>query len=172
MKVFGCLCFASIHDQDKLSPTSIPSVFFGYPHTQKGYKLYSLETKQVFVSRHVIFHEHLFPFCTSFSNLYSIPDSTQTSTNDPFWCSAVNPYSTISIFDKAPVVDFNSQLDPIPGPLGSAANTATVSKHHMSHYLTYDNLPTEHQLFMVYITPHSEPAFYHQAISNPYGLKQ
>lgn len=36
--------------------------FLGYPHGQKGYKLSNLDTKQHFVSQHVVFHETVFPF--------------------------------------------------------------------------------------------------------------
>lgn len=62
LKTFGCLCFASVHTTDKLAPRAIKSVFLGYPLTQKGYKLLNLDTLQVFVSRHVVFHEDNFSF--------------------------------------------------------------------------------------------------------------
>ncbi|GJT34972.1 retrovirus-related pol polyprotein from transposon TNT 1-94 [Tanacetum coccineum] len=64
LRVIGCLCFATITKphKDKFSPKSIRSVLIGYPPGQKGYKLYSLETHEVFCSRDVIFHETVFPF--------------------------------------------------------------------------------------------------------------
>ena len=64
MKVFGCLAFASnpIKTGDKFQPRGVPCVFLGYPATQKGYKLLNLLTDQTFVSRDVVFHEHIFPF--------------------------------------------------------------------------------------------------------------
>jgi len=64
MKVFGCLAFASNPSRtgDKLQPRGIPCVFLGYPATQKGYKLLNLLTELTFVSRDVVFHEHIFPF--------------------------------------------------------------------------------------------------------------
>jgi len=34
----------------------------GYLATQKGYKLLNLMTNKTFVSRDVIFYEHIFPF--------------------------------------------------------------------------------------------------------------
>lgn len=40
-------------------------VFLGYPPGMKGYKLFDLHSKEVFVSRDVIFHESLFPFVVS-----------------------------------------------------------------------------------------------------------
>jgi len=45
---------------NKFDHRSIPSIFIGYPHGIKGYKLLNLTTKSVFISRNVVFHEHIF----------------------------------------------------------------------------------------------------------------
>jgi len=34
----------------------------GYPFGKKGWKLYDLKTREIFVSRDVIFYENIFPF--------------------------------------------------------------------------------------------------------------
>lgn len=64
MRAFGCLGFAytTSRTKDKFNPWGIPSVFIGYPASQKGYKLLDLVTNTFFVSRVVKFHEELFPF--------------------------------------------------------------------------------------------------------------
>ncbi|KAL3376951.1 hypothetical protein AABB24_003396 [Solanum stoloniferum] len=63
LRVFGCLCYATTPlITDKFSPKALPSVFMGYSDTQKGYKLYNIATGIFFVSRDVIFKEHIFPF--------------------------------------------------------------------------------------------------------------
>lgn len=92
IKVFGCLCFASVHISDKFSPRAIRCVFLGYPHGHKGYKLLNLNTKQSFISRHMVFHETVFPFL----------DNTHTPTShDPHFlhnwieCSPSVPHSSI-----------------------------------------------------------------------------
>ncbi|KAL0445915.1 UNVERIFIED_CONTAM: Retrovirus-related Pol polyprotein from transposon RE1 [Sesamum latifolium] len=57
----------------------------GYSMTQKGYKLYDLQSHKVFTSRDVIFHEHIFPFAVShpsFTDSFVLP--TIQFTNDHF----------------------------------------------------------------------------------------
>lgn len=66
LRVFGSLCY--VHNQkakgDKFASRSRKCVFVGYPHAQKGWKVYDLETGDIFVSRDVVFHEKEFPFVT------------------------------------------------------------------------------------------------------------
>lgn len=62
LRAFGCLCYASVHSNDKLFSRAIQCVFLGYPHLKKGFKLLRLDNKSVMVSRHVKFLEHIFPY--------------------------------------------------------------------------------------------------------------
>lgn len=66
LKVFGCFYFASTSSThpSKFHPRPIPSIFVGYPPGMKGYQLYYIENQEFFISREVVFHEHLFPFHT------------------------------------------------------------------------------------------------------------
>lgn len=50
-------------------------MFLGYPQGKKGWKLYDLNTQQVFVSRDVMFFEHVFP--------YYEPSNHNTNPTDP-----------------------------------------------------------------------------------------
>lgn len=54
------------------------AVHMGYSMTQKGYVLYDLETKKLFISRYVVFKENIFPFKISKSatSNVSFPAST------------------------------------------------------------------------------------------------
>ncbi|XP_021746663.1 uncharacterized protein LOC110712507 [Chenopodium quinoa] len=47
---------------DKFSPRSRKCAFVGYPHGKKGWKVYDLETVDIFVSSDVKFFENEFPF--------------------------------------------------------------------------------------------------------------
>ncbi|GJY26193.1 cysteine-rich receptor-like protein kinase 8 [Tanacetum coccineum] len=75
LKVFGYFAVASnpLRVVDKFSRRGVPCVFIGYPAHQKGYKLYNLLTHASFVSRDVIFHEHIFPFAESSSQSFFQP---------------------------------------------------------------------------------------------------
>ncbi|WVZ81301.1 LOW QUALITY PROTEIN: hypothetical protein U9M48_028692 [Paspalum notatum var. saurae] len=66
LKVFGCLCYPNLSSTmaHKLAPQSAPCVFLGYPLEHKGYRCLDLKTRKIITSRHVIFDEDVFPFCT------------------------------------------------------------------------------------------------------------
>ncbi|XP_019228820.1 PREDICTED: uncharacterized protein LOC109209910 [Nicotiana attenuata] len=63
LTVFGYVCFASnIPGGDTFAPRERRSILIGYSETQKGYRLYDLESIRVFISRDVTFREHIFSF--------------------------------------------------------------------------------------------------------------
>ncbi|XP_074293705.1 uncharacterized protein LOC141620839 [Silene latifolia] len=61
--VFGCLTmvYNPSRDKDKFQPRGIPCIFLGYPLSKKGYRVYDIVKKTVFVSRDVKFFETVFP---------------------------------------------------------------------------------------------------------------
>ncbi|GKV48080.1 hypothetical protein SLEP1_g54916 [Rubroshorea leprosula] len=64
IKTFGCLCFAHNNSKarNKFDSRASKCVFIGYPFGKRGYKVYDLETHEIFISRDVIFHEEIFPY--------------------------------------------------------------------------------------------------------------
>ncbi|RVW27296.1 Retrovirus-related Pol polyprotein from transposon TNT 1-94 [Vitis vinifera] len=97
IRVFGCLAYATnVHVPHKFAPRAKRCIFFGYPVGQKAYKLYDLDTHQMFTSHDVVFHETIFPY-------ESIPSPSSNS----------DPVIPLSISDLSPPVPQPSPPEPI-----------------------------------------------------------
>ncbi|KAK2390516.1 putative mitochondrial protein [Trifolium repens] len=83
LKVFGCLCYASTiqNHRTKLDTRSRKSVYLGIKQGVKGAVLYDLNSRNIFVSRNVTFHEQILPYQSSDSKFhwkyYTDPDHSQ-----------------------------------------------------------------------------------------------
>jgi len=64
LRTFGCLCFPFLRPYDAhiLDFRSSPCVFLGYSSSHLGYRCLDLESHRIYFSRHVRFHETVFPF--------------------------------------------------------------------------------------------------------------
>jgi hypothetical protein len=64
LRIFGCACFPLLrpYNHNKLQPKTTKCVFLGYAIKYKGYLCYHVPTLRLFISRHVIFDEHQFPY--------------------------------------------------------------------------------------------------------------
>ncbi|PON75186.1 hypothetical protein PanWU01x14_045380, partial [Parasponia andersonii] len=64
LHIFGCLCYPWLrpYSAHKLDSRSIPCVFLGYSLTQSVYLCLDPSTSKIYISRHIKFVEHIFPF--------------------------------------------------------------------------------------------------------------
>ncbi|XP_074288033.1 uncharacterized protein LOC141613192 [Silene latifolia] len=102
-RVFGCLVM--VHNpsrkKDKFQARGIPCVFLGYPLSQKGYRVYGIVKKTVFVSRDVRFLEDVFSY--KINNFSQFLPSLQAVDRPTSISQPANDISTLIEPDVPPV---------------------------------------------------------------------
>ncbi|KAL4362743.1 hypothetical protein GQ457_04G027460 [Hibiscus cannabinus] len=103
LKTFGCLAYASHLPKapTKMHPKAVRCIFIGFPKHMKGYRLFALDTKTVFVSRDVIFNETIFPFhkmVSLSSNNVVLPTCENSLPIDDLVCNKINKVSVSEFF--------------------------------------------------------------------------
>ena len=128
MRVFGCLCYATIvHPLHKFDSRAHRCVFVGYPTGQKGYKLFNLDTQKFFVSRDFCFHEEDFPFKhinPTSDHVLRLPQSDIPQPIIPFVPSNLIPTTPdLSPTSLSPPVDGTPPTPhaPIPAPMNESS---------------------------------------------------
>ena len=155
--MFGSLCFASTlqNNRHKLDSRSRKCVYLGYKKGVKGHILFDLLTKEIFISRDVIFFEHIFPYQSTASSeniskpaysisaqsLFddSIPDHNHNQYHSPtYHASNISP--SIPSTSSSPLLSnpnnhMSSSFDHINSSKSTASlsNSSSNSTMHSSH---------------------------------------
>ncbi|XP_073045833.1 uncharacterized protein [Primulina eburnea] len=126
LKVFGCLAFA--HNQkakgNKFAPRSRKCIFIGYPHGKKGWKLYDIQTCDIFVSRYVKFHENEFPYQTVSTSQVPASSSSPPDSNVGIDVALLDDLESVLVDDPtAPAIGTDTVLEPTLPPVPPALSS-------------------------------------------------
>lgn len=133
-KVFGCQCFPWLkpYTAHKLQPRSIPCVFLGYHPSYKGYRCLDVSTSHIYISRHVLFYETIFPFAPSMSISTTPPAPSLSQLQTFFWSNtSLIPSANSSVGSfLVPHTSFtDSPTDVVSVSHPSLSSTPTSSPH-------------------------------------------
>jgi hypothetical protein len=125
LRIFGCACWPHLrpYNKHKLDFRSDTCIFIGYSPSHHGYKCLHPSTGWIYISRHVIFDESIYPFTTK-SSLPQVPSATSHTTIFPPFTNSSNPIRVSTSPCDAPVTTATPSPDP-PSPPTSHTPTLT-----------------------------------------------
>jgi hypothetical protein len=147
LKVFGCLCYASTIQSHgkKLDVRARKSVYLGHKQGVKGAVLFDLNSRNIFVSRNVTFHEQILPYQSSNSpfhwQYHSDPDtSSADSTAEPI-IHADDPIHVITDNNLSSDTHTDDHIDP-PSPTIPHSDQCDSPDNHVDQTNTQPSIDT------------------------------
>nr|GMD06025.1 Retrovirus-related Pol polyprotein from transposon TNT 1-94 [Ipomoea batatas] len=140
LQVFGCLAYATTKrvNRHKFAPRARPCVFLGFERGMKGYKLYDLYNRKIFVSRDVLFYETRFPFAAANPNWDCLEcKSTQIGSLPIASFSGSSSFPSSNDITKPAPFDFSTQNEPsLVGRVQQEAPDTAVTENLVEHETT------------------------------------
>jgi histone deacetylase 1/2 len=105
LHTFGCACWPYLrpYNRHKLDFQSKDCIFIGYSIGHRGYKCLDFSTDRIFVSRHVVFDENLYPYTapkplnpSSNTTSVTLPSNLNLSSASSFFFAGATPPPTAS----------------------------------------------------------------------------
>ena len=142
LRTFGCLCFPFLrpYHAHKLDFWSSPCVFLGYSSSHLGYRCLDLESHRIYVSRHVRFHENVFPFEKSEQVTSSlVPPTQHTYLPSLYPPLCFQPTTHLTSPPNNPILPFTAPHQTTPLPIASATLSSLSHTAILSPYACLSN---------------------------------
>ncbi|CAL2228235.1 unnamed protein product [Prunus armeniaca] len=120
LKVFDCACYPYLrpYQPHKLHFISSQCVFVGYTLDYKGYLCFHISTSRLYIFRHVIFDENVFPFATIKANTVNPLTMPFPSSVTPLYTSPIRAHLPPTI--TASLHDHGENISDSDGTSGNA----------------------------------------------------